>query len=548
MKRLLILIVFMAFAGIIKGQGANAITAGTVTGIIITCAGTASADPNIEQFTVTASSLTNTLTATAPAGFEISLDPVFGYTTTFGVPSTPGLPGSASAIIYVRAAANAAPGNITGNVTLSSPGAATQNVAVSGTVKATPTVNQMGNISYSPGQVVPAITFTGTANSYNWVIDNPAIGTVPSGTNTIAQFTAINNGSTPIITHITVTPVNANGCNGAAMHFNIAVAPAGAATPSILLGTATGAITACMGVASVGPDIQQFTISGTNLTNDVVLTPTSNFFEISLASGTGYSNSITITPVGGAINTIIYVRSAATAPGGPLNGTVRVQSGSYIQNEAVNGTIFIPGNVNSVPNKTFVAGIPTSPINFAGTATAVTWTNDNTAIGLPAGGSGDIASFSPVNNTANDLVSTITVTPANPTGCNGVPIHFTIRVPAASTGPAFNISIPTGSINACMGVASVSPNIQQFILSGAHLTNDIVIQPGPHLEVSLTAANGYSNSLVLGQAAGTVPNTAIYIRSAATASAGPISEGVRISSGSFVRTIAAFGTINLPTI
>jgi len=546
MKRFLTLIVLTVFAGIVKGQGTGTITVGAVTGTITTCAGTASADPSIQQFTVTASALTNILTATAPAGFEISLDPVFGYTNTFGVPSRPGSPGSASAIIYVRAAASAAPGNISGNVTLSSGGATTQNAAVSGTVKVVPIANQVGNVSYFPGQTVPAITFTGTADSYSWVIDNPAIGTVPGGTNTIPQFIAINSGSTPIITHITVTPINANGCNGAAMHFNIAVAPAGAPTPAINTGTPTGTITACMGVASGNPNIQQFTLSGANLTNDVVLTPTSSFFEISLASNSGYGNSITITPTGGAVNTTIYVRSAATAPGGPLNGTVHVQSGSNIQNVAVEGTIYLPGNVNTVFNKTFVAGVPSGAINFAGTFTAVTWTNDNTAIGLSASGSGNIPSFTPINNPANDIISNITVTPANPTGCNGVPVHFTIRVPAASTTPAFNISTITGNITACMGTASVSPNIQEFTISGSNLTNDILIQPGPHLEVSLTAANGYSSSLILAETAGTVSNTIIYIRSSAAALAGPLSEGVRISSGAFVQTIQATGTINLP--
>lgn len=523
------------------------VTIGPVTGTITTCAGTASADPNIQQFTVTASALTNILTATAPAGFEISLDPVLGYTNTFGVPSIPGSPGSASSVIYVRAAASAAPGNISGNVTLSSGGATTQNAAVSGTVKTVPTVNQVGNVSYFPGQTVPAITFTGTAASYSWVIDNPAIGTIPGGTNTIPQFTAINTGNTPIITHITVIPINTNGCNGAAMHFNIAVAPTGVPTPDINAGTPTGTIIACMGVASVSPDIQQFTLSGADLTNNVVLTPTSNFFEISLAPGTGYSNSITLIPAGGAVNTTIYVRSAAVAPGGPLNGTVHIQSGAYSQNVAVAGTIYLPGNVNTVPNKTFVAGVSTGAINFAGTFTAVTWTNDNTAIGLSASGSGNISSFTPVNNTANDIISNITVTPANPTGCNGVPVHFTIRVSAAATtAPVFNISTVTGNITACMGTASASPDIQQFTISGSNLTGNIDLTSPPGFEISIMPANAYSNNVTIIPTAGTVYNTTIYVRSAATATGGPLNGAIRVQSGSYNQNVTVNGTINLP--
>lgn len=64
---------------------------GKITGNIVSCQGTASAKPSIEQFTVYGTSLTDDITATAPPNFEISFDPLTGYGKTLILHQSGGL-------------------------------------------------------------------------------------------------------------------------------------------------------------------------------------------------------------------------------------------------------------------------------------------------------------------------------------------------------------------------------------------------------------------------------------------------------------------------
>ena len=184
------------------------ITAGTVTGTITSCAGTASASPNIQQFTVSGSGLSANVTAAAPSGFEISLTAASGYASTVTLNQTGGV--LSNVVVYVRSSAAAA-GSLTGNVALSSAGATTQTVAVSATVKALPTVNAVTNQTVVNGTTTTAVNFTGGGNTFTWVNDTPGIGLASGGTGNIPSFTGKNTGSTPVKATITVTPLNESG-------------------------------------------------------------------------------------------------------------------------------------------------------------------------------------------------------------------------------------------------------------------------------------------------------------------------------------------------
>lgn len=81
-------------------------------------------------------------------------------------------------------------------------------------------------------------------------------------------------------------------------------------------------------------------------------------------------------------------------------------------------TVTNPGNATGCANS------PTTAINFAGTNGATfDWVNDNTAIGLAASGSGNIASFT----AATAGTSNIIVTPSL-NGCTGAPVTFTLTI------------------------------------------------------------------------------------------------------------------------
>ena len=66
-----------------------------------------------------------------------------------------------------------------------------------------------------------------------------------------------------------------------------------------------------------------------------------------------------------------------------------------------------------MPNQIVNVNAATTAVNFTGASTFY-WTNDTPAIGLPASGTSNIASFTAINNGAVPVTATITVTP-NPT-------------------------------------------------------------------------------------------------------------------------------------
>ena len=94
-------------------------------------------------------------------------------------------------------------------------------------------------------------------------------------------------------------------------------------------------------------------------------------------------------------------------------------------------TVINTATVNTVDDLKFCADDNTGNINFTGNADSFHWTNDNTAIGLAASGTGNIASFIATNTTDTTISATITVTPRNSDNsvdCDGTPETFTITV------------------------------------------------------------------------------------------------------------------------
>jgi gliding motility-associated-like protein len=188
------------------------------------------------------------------------------------------------------------------------------------------------------------------------------------------------------------------------------------ASPTITVSTVRGFNSACIGMVSVSPNIQQFTVSGTALTvNITVAAPTS--FEVSLTAGSGYGSNVTINQSGGVVNnTLVYVRSSASAPAGNIAGIVTLSTvGASSQSITVTATVNAIPWVSPVPNQTVNNGDSTTTINFRGPG-SFNWVNNTPGIGLAASGSGNIPSFTAVNTSGSPVTATITVTPASASG------------------------------------------------------------------------------------------------------------------------------------
>jgi len=181
------------------------ITPGTVGGLITTCIGAPST--NTQQFTVSGNNLSGNITATSPAGLEISFNQTSGFADVLTITPTGGA--VTNKVIYVRAKASGTPAIISDYVVLSTAGAVSKNVAVKGVVSALPTTDATNNPVYNNGDITAAISFNGTGNTYTWANDTPSIGLGASGINDIPSFTTVNTGVAPVKATITVTPSSA---------------------------------------------------------------------------------------------------------------------------------------------------------------------------------------------------------------------------------------------------------------------------------------------------------------------------------------------------
>lgn len=271
-------------------------------------------------------------------------------------------------------------------------------------------------IDASINQVVKTITVgkgpDGLAfNSYGTkiyvanTIDN-TISVINVGSNTVINTIPVGSSPTPIGNFF----AGGTGCGTTPVTFTITVEP-GPPTPVISANTVQGTISACAGSESISPNILRFTVSATNLTDELVATAPDGF-EVSFNEASGYGNTVSIPPMNGDVNdVVIYVRSSATAASGNASGNVTLTStGAANQTIAVNAAINSSPDV-SVPKDQIVDnGRPTKTVSFSGTGSSYTWTNDTPGIGLAASGTGNIPSFTAINKGSSPVTATIQVT------------------------------------------------------------------------------------------------------------------------------------------
>jgi len=114
-------------------------------------------------------------------------------------------------------------------------------------------------------------------------------------------------------------------------------------------------------------------------------------------SGTGHINYVSPKVPGPQTATITvtpqYSNLGITCPGDPVTFTITINGSS----------------VDDPPDITVCPGAPVS-VAFSGTGASYTWTNSNTAIGLAASGSGDIA-FTAADGSPLQQTAVVTVTP-----------------------------------------------------------------------------------------------------------------------------------------
>ncbi|MEI9921717.1 MAG: PKD-like domain-containing protein [Bacteroidota bacterium] len=410
---------------------------------VVTCAGpvkafTITVEPSPTVAAVTSQEVCSGTNTTA---INFSGGPAFSWTndtSLIGLPSTG--TGNIASFTAINNTGAAVVATIVVTPTAGSCTGSTTSFTI--TVNPAPGVNTIADQAACNGAATTAISFAGVATSYAWTNNAASIGLAASGTGNIASFSAVNNGTSPVVATIVVTPTftGTTVCTGPTKTFTITVNP----TPGVAV-PVDQEICNGEGTASVN-------FSGTatqfNWTND---TPSiglggSGVGNISPFTATNATTSqvtatITVTPK--------YIFGGATCSGTPVSFSIAVD----------------PTPTVTDPADQVVCNGASVSASFSTTgASDVSWTNSNTAIGLPASGTGNIGAFIATNTSNIPLVATITVTPLAGS-CTGTTETFTITV-----NPTPMVNDPADQ-TVCAGGATTTVNFSG-VATGYSWTND----------------------------------------------------------------------------
>ncbi len=434
----------------------------TFTANGVACSGTARTFKVYVNATATIINVTNQVLCNGTNSTAINFGSsatggALSYVWTNNNPSI-GLPASGSGNIASFIAGNNSNAPVTAAITVT-PTFSFNGVSCTGTsrtftITVNPTVSviAVSNKTLCNGSSVATINFSSSATggtvSYAWTNDKPSIGLAASGNGAIASFNAINNGTAPVTATISVTPTFSNAgvsCVGAAQTFTITVNPTAAINPGFDQVLCNGSNTSAIVFSSAASG---GTMNYAWINNNPALGLASN--------GAGNIASFVATNNGTAPDSAVIIVSPTFTNGGvscagPANKLVVIVNPTPV--------------VNAISSQVICNGAPTSIALFgtpnSGGSVVYNWTNSNSAIGLPASGTGNIASFNAINNTQAPITATVSVimtyTYAG-VNCTSAPKLFTYTVnPTATVTTISNQTVCNGS--AVSAVAFASPTI-----------------------------------------------------------------------------------------
>jgi len=283
-----------------------------------------------KTFIISATRLTNNISISAPLNFEISTSSTSGYTSSsLTLIHTAG--NISNTTIYVRLKAGLSDNIYSGTINITSTGAATKQISLLGTVVSKPTIfsstSSIPSFSYMSGSG-PSSQAMFTVNAAG--LTGSLIITAPTGFEvSLNSGTSFVGGSSITVSQIGGKVSNLNifvrmkaGLIQSPAAGNISLTSTGAVTKQIALSGTVIPAPVVLNISKTslsnfnyiegsGPSaIQSFTVSGTGLTSNVLVSAPTGY-EISTSNGTGFigSSTLSLSQTNGNVSLInIYVR------------------------------------------------------------------------------------------------------------------------------------------------------------------------------------------------------------------------------------------------
>lgn len=374
--------------------------------------------------------------------------------------------------------------------------------------------------------------------------------TIPDGTTTVGlRLNLLNNDTTEVWciddVEITGTP---------------------ASTSPAVTSTATS-LTGFTYIVGNGPSgNQNFTVSGSNLTADLVVTPTTTDYEIATSANGTYGASLSYTPSSGTVgNQVIYVRLKSGLSVGSYSGGVDVKSTG-----ATTKTVSLTGSVtNPAPTASISGTLSETTLN--GGTVVVTIANDTfiaspTASNFALTGAPTGTTIASVNrDSATQVTLTLAYVTTNDIDSNatmGVTVQAGALVTNPSTSVAAGNTLTVTAVNEALTLAPTSltglnytagsgpSTAQSFTVSSSNLSpggGTITITAPTNFEVSTTTATtGFGTSATLTYTGtGTFANNTVWVRlkSGLAASATAYTGNITVAGGKASGSLSASGSV-----
>ena len=310
---------------------------------------------------------------------------------------------------------------------------------------------------------------------------------------------------------------------------------------------------------------QTVEIGGSNLDSDIDVT-VSGDFEISLISGAGFSNALTLTAIAGEVPpTTVYVRLNGTTTG-IVNEAITASSLN-----ATNAVIALSGEILPEPTPEISASTSalsgfSQTLGAPSSAQSVEVSGANLQDDLELTVSGDfeisldeLTGYSnaiTLNPTSGTVATTLVYVRLNGTGAAAL-VEESITIVSAGAASELvelegeilepvtpEIMASTSLIDGFLQLVGTPSASESLTVSAENLEEDLLLTVSGEYEISLDENSGYVTALSIPESNGTISSTVIYVRLNGTAPQDP-SNGVisMISSNATTVTVDLEGAI-----